>query len=142
MLYTVQNFVAEDTKIIYNDGAKKLFLYVGGKLGGNEELKNLLHYFSKSDIENAADTDIRRLHSIVETVRGNQEMGERYMTVQDMIDYEKKESFEDGVLQGREEGIINLVNSLKKFNIPKEAILQNLMESYTLSLEGAETYLN
>lgn len=37
MVYTVQNCVVEDSHIVYNDGVKKLFLYVGGKVGGSEE---------------------------------------------------------------------------------------------------------
>lgn len=75
MIYTVQNLVAEDTQIVYNDGTKKLFLYVGGEIGGNEELKNLFRYFSKSDAESVVDSGLEQLHNIVETVKGNRELG-------------------------------------------------------------------
>ena len=150
MLYTVQNFVAEDTQIVYNDGVKKLFLYVGGEVGGNEELKNLLHYFSESDATNVVDTGLEQLHSIVETVKGNRELGERFMTVQDIIYYEKKESFEEGINEGiqqgiqqtREENILVLMDSLKELGISEEQIVEKLMEKYSLSFEEAKTYLN
>lgn len=36
------------------------------------------------------------------------------MTLQDMIDYEKKESFEDGVALGREEGAIASIIKRKR----------------------------
>ena len=104
MLYTVKNSVEEFPELIYNDGVKRLFLYVGGELGGTEKLKELLQYFSSSKKANVTDAELEQLHSIVENAKHNQEVGKRYMTLQDMIDYEKKESYEDGVAFGREEG--------------------------------------
>ena len=150
MLYTVKNCVEEYPELVYNDGVKRLFLYVGGKLGGTEKLKDMLHYFSCSQKGNATDADLEQLHSIVENAKHNQEVGKRYMTLQDMIDYEKKESFEDGVALGREEGreegrvegIFILISSLKELDIPDEQILNQLMEKFSLTKEKAEEYLN
>ena len=138
MLYTVKNCVEEFPELIYNDGVKKLFLYVGGELGGTEKLKSLLQYFSESDTQNATDADMEHLHSIVENAKHNQEVGKRYMTLQDMIDYEKKESFEDGVALG----IRALISSLKDLNIPTEQILEQLMQKFSLTMEEAKAYLN
>ena len=142
MLYTVKNCVEEYPELVYNDGVKRLFLYVGGKLGGTEKLKDMLHYFSCSKKGNATDADLEQLHSIVENAKHNQEVGKRYMTLQDMIDYEKKESFEDGVALGREEGILALISSLKELNIPDEQILNQLMKKFFLTMEEANAYLN
>ena len=67
------------------------------------------------------------------------------MTLQDMIDYEKKESFEDGVNLGREEarkeGIVALISSLKELFIPDEEILNQLMKKFNLSKDDAKAYL-
>ena len=154
MLYTVKNYIEEFPELVYNDGVKKLFLYVGGELGGTEKLKSLLQYFSKSDTSNATDADLEHLHSIVENAKHKQEVGKRYMTLQDMIDYEKKESFDDGVALGRsegreegkaearKEGILALVSSLTEFNVPTEQILNQLMQKFSLTEEEAKTYLN
>ena len=150
MLYTVKNCVEEFPELIYNDGVKKLFLYVGGELGGTEKLKSLLQYFSESDTQNATDADLEHLHSIVENAKHNQKVGKRYMTLQDMIDYEKKESYEDGKAEGREEGrtearregILALISTLKELNVPKDEILKQLMQKFSLSMEEAKTYLN
>ena len=146
MLYTVKNCVEEYPELVYNDGVKRLFLYVGGELGGTVKLKDMLHYFSCSKKGNATDADLEQLHSIVENAKHNQEVGKRYMTLQDMIDYEKKESFEDGVALGREEGrvegIFILISSLKELDIPDEQILNQLMEKFSLTKEKAEEYLN
>ncbi len=149
MLYTVKNCVEELPELVYNDGVKKLFLYVGGEFGGTEKLKSLLQYFSDSNTPNVTDTDLEHLHSIVENTKHNQKVGNRYMTLQDMIDYEKKESFDDGVALGREEGreegrkegIRLLIGSLKDLNIPSEQILEQLIQKFALSMDDAKTYL-
>ena len=138
MLYTVKNCVEEFPELLYNDGVKRLFLYVGGELGGTEKLKDLLHYFSSSKKGNVTDDELEHLHSIVEKAKRNQKVGKRYMTLQDMIDYEKKESFDDGVALG----IRALISSLKDLNIPTEQILEQLMQKFSLSMEEAKTYLN
>lgn len=146
MLYTVQNFVAEDTQIVYNDGVKKLFLYTGGELGGNENLKNLLHYFSKSDEENVVDPELLQLHSIVESARSNQKVGEQYMTLQDYIDCEVAEGVEKGIAEAVDaavaDGIRISVAMLKELNVAEEQIVEKVMEKYNISIEEAKAYVN
>ena len=138
MLYTVKNCVEEFPELVYNDGVKKLFLYVGGELGGTEKLKSLLQYFSASNPGNVTDTDLEHLHSIVENTKRNQKVGKRYMTLQDMIDYEKKESFDEG----RKEGIFAFVGLAKELNLSAEQIVEQLMQKFSLTMEEAKAYLN
>ena len=138
MLYTVKNCVEEFPELVYNDGVKKLFLYVGGELGGTEKLKSLLQYFSAYNPGNVTDTDLEHLHSIVENTKRNQKVGKRYMTLQDMIDYEKKESFDEG----RKEGIFAFVGLAKELNLSAEQILEQLMQKFSLTMEEAKAYLN
>lgn len=150
MLYIVKNSVEGFPRVVYNDGVKKLFLYTGGELGGSEELKNLLHYFSKSDEENVVDSELSRLHDIVENARGNWKVGEQYMTLQDYIDCEIRERLEkgmqqgiqQGIQQGMRQGISTLVKSLRDFRIPDEKILEKIMQEYNMTEEEAKTYLN
>jgi predicted transposase/invertase (TIGR01784 family) len=142
MIYTVKNVVEEFPELLYNDGVKRLFLYVGGELGGTEKLKDLLHYFSSSKKGNVTDAELEHLHSIVEKAKYNQKVGKRYMTLQDMIDYEKKESYEDGKAEGREEGILVLISTLKELNVPSDEILKQLMQKLSLTMEEAKAYLD
>ena len=154
MLYTVKNCVAEDTQIVYNDGAMKLFLYTGGELGGNEELKDMLRYFSESDEENAVDPELSQLHSIVQQVRDNRKVGEQYMTLQDYLDNEIKRGVEEGIEQGIAQGIAQGIEQgkaeavaatvaiLRELNISEEQILEQLMQKYSLTEEKAKSYLN
>lgn len=142
MIYTVQNSVVEDTQIVYNDGVKKIFLYVNGEVGGSKGLRDMLQYFIKSEEVNVTDEDIERLHNIVESVKGNQEVEESFMTFQDMLDYEKSESHQAGIEQGlKQGGILSLIKTSRKYGASSEQIVESLMEEYKLSKEEAETYV-
>lgn len=146
MLYTVKNCIEEFPEVVYNDGVKRLFLYVDGELGGTKKLKSLLQYFSDSNSQNVTDTDLKQLHNIVENTKHNQKVGKRYMTLQDMIDYEKKESFNEGVALGREEaikkGIFAFISLSKELHLSTEEILAQLMQKFSLTNEEAKSYLN
>ena len=158
MLYTIKNFVAEDTQIVYNDGAMKLFLYTGGEIGGNDKLKDMLRYFSQSDEENAVDSELLKLHSIVQQVKDNRKVGEQYMTLQDYLDCEIKRGVEKGIAdalaegiadalaegraEGRAEAIATAVKMFRGMNVPEEQILVQLVKNYNLTEEKAKSYLD
>ena len=146
MLYTVKNFVAEDTQIVYNDGALKLFLYTGGEIGGNEKLKDMLRYFAESDEENAVDPELSQLHDFVQQVRDNRKVGEQFMTLQDYLDNEIKRGVESGIEKGLAEAVDAAVEKtvamLKDLNVSEEQIIEQLMEKYSLTEEKAKSFLN
>ena len=154
MVYTVKNFVAEDTQIVYNDGVMKLFLYTGGEVGGNDKLKDMLRYFSKSDEKNAVDPELLKLHSIVQQVKDTRKVGEQYMTLQDYLDCEIKRGVEEGIANAVDAAVAEAVDAavevaveaavamLRGLNIPDEQILEQLMEKYALTEEKAKSYLN
>ena len=158
MLYTIKNFVAEDTRIVYNDGVMKLFLYTGGEIGGNNKLKDMLRYFSESDEENAVDSDLIKLHSIVQKVKDNRKVGEQYMTLQDYVDCEIKRGVEQGIAEAVDAAVAEavdaavaeavdaavaeaLVESLRELSIPEEIILEQLIQKCNLTQEKAKSYL-
>ena len=98
MVYTVKNMVAEENHIVYNDGIIKLFLYTKGTKGGSKELKNLLTYMEHTTAENAVDKDLQEIQGIVENVKSKDNLGGRYMTLQEMINYEKRDSRIEGAI--------------------------------------------
>ena len=146
MLYTVKNCVEENPQIDYNDGVTKLFLYVGGELGGSEELKKLLNYMSKSEKENVLDPELLQLHNIVEEVREDRKAGEQYMTLQEYLEYEIEEGIEAGIqarLQERIDAVIQeTVVMLRELSIPDEQIVEKLMDKYQFPEEKAKSFLN
>ena len=94
-IYTVKNIVEEDPEIEYNDGIRKLFLYTGGKKGGTKALQDLLGYLQNSTGENAVDDDLKKLHTNVERLKSNKQIGVKYMHMQEVIKYAIKEGVEE-----------------------------------------------
>ena len=148
MIYSVKNYVEGFPEIVYNDGVKKLFLYVGGELGGNQSLKDLLRYFLKSDKTNAVDEGIEQLHTIVEQVKNNRKVGEQYMTLQEMINYEKEEARQEaraeGLAEGRAEGLAegrletigSAMKACKNLGATDEQIIHHFKTEFQLSEES------
>ena len=137
MLYTVRNKVEEASGKEFKDGVTKLFLYVNGEFGGTESLKTLLTYFSQSDETNVADEELQHIHSIVENVKRNEERREHYMTWQEMIEFEKEESY----LEGRNDSIRIYISSLRKLKISEEQILESIIQSFQIPADEAEKFM-
>lgn len=104
MIYLVKNVVEGFEKITYNDGIRKVFLYTDGVFGGNEKLKNLLIYMKTSIRENAVDPELKKLHSSVEQVKKNKEIGVKYMRMQEVMRQMQRQSMEEGLREGLEKG--------------------------------------
>lgn len=142
MLYTVKNVVTENDKLDYNDGVSKIFLYTKGTKGGSKELKALLTYMENTDAANAVDEELLQIQSIVDDVKGSNEERERYMKLYGVIDYEKRDSFEEGREVGLQEGIKGTINTCKSFGADRERTKEELKKNYALTDKEAEDYLN
>lgn len=97
----------------YNDGIRKVFLYTDGKYGGSEELKKLLSYIKKSKFENVSDTQLEKLHRGVEEIKNNSAIGVKYMQMWEVLELEKKESWEDGKAEGKADSVIELLEEIE-----------------------------
>lgn len=97
MIYTVKNVVVENNDLLYNDGVTKLFLYTEGKYGGSEKLKALLKYMTSTSATDAVDDELEKLHNVVDDVKHRREVGERYMSLQDWVEYEIETGIEEGI---------------------------------------------
>ena len=141
IIYKVKNFIEEMPEMLYNDGVKRIFLYTKGKIGGTRELKNLLKYISESNPNNVVDTELEALHGLVDDIKHREGIGERYMTLGEMIEYERAESYENGVEAGRQEGMEILVKSHFECDIPETKTIQILMDNYDLSKKEATDFI-
>ncbi len=143
----------------FDDGVTKVFLYAYGEEGGSEELRSLLKYFVDSDASNATDKELKEVHKIVTGIRSDATKGEKYMTLHDMIEFEKEESFDEGydegmsvgeargIAQGIETGIargieagimqsvVIYIDSLREFHVQEEDILDSVMRKFDISKE-------
>lgn len=158
-VYTVRSKVEEVPDANFDDGVTKVFLYAYGEEGGSEALRSLLRYFVDSDASNATDKELKEVHKIVTGIRSDAMKGEKYMTLHDMIEFEKEESFDEGyeegvsvgeargiaqgietgIAQGIETGIMQSVviyiDSLREFHIQEEDILDSVMRKFDIPKE-------
>ena len=134
MIYTVKNSVVENPDIVYNDGVTKVYLYTKGTKGGNDNLRALLNFMENSNEENATDSDLCKIQGILDVIRNNEEVGERYMTWEDVIEYEKRDSYEAGMEAGMEAGFIKACSEFGKSN---DEIIPLLIEKFSLTKEEA-----
>ena len=157
MIYTVKNMVAENNQIVYNDGSIKLFLYTKGTKGGSKELKDFLTYMEHTTLENAVDEDLLEIQKIVDSVKTDSRERERYMTYQEVLYYEKRDSHdagyqlghedgyltgrEDGYHTGREDGIQGIIKAYKSLNASCDQAKSAIMEQFNLTEEKADEYI-
>ena len=59
------------------------------------------------------------------------------MTLKEMIRFEKEESYDEGLEQGLERGMVIYISSLREFNIQEEQILDNVIQKFSVSKEKA-----
>ena len=108
MIYTVKNKVEEDYNLVYNDGVTNLFLYTDGKIGGSKELRALLKHMTNTIKENATDPELEQIQNIVDSIKCDRKVGERYMSFEKMYEEAKQGYYElgkeDGWNAGRQDG--------------------------------------
>ena len=142
MIYTVKNIVVENHELVYNDGITKIFVYTKGAKGGSKELKDFLTYMENTTQTNAVDKELLELHEIISNVKSKEDVGERYMTLQEMIDYEKRDSYEDGRKNGINDVIKGSINICKSLNLDRFETKEKLLEQFSITEEQADEYLD
>ncbi len=105
MYYEAGTTLKTHPNIAYNDGVRRIFLYVDGKLpedaGENEKsLMKLLHYIGRSTKDNVTDDVTRKLDDIVCRTKSKEDVGVRYLKSWER----EKELRKEGREEGREEG--------------------------------------
>lgn len=142
IIYTVKSIVVEKQNIVYNDGITKVILYTKGTKGGSQELKELLAYMENTTLSNAVDKELLELHEIISNVKSKEDVGNRYMTLQEMIDYEKRDSYEDGLKDGLKNGIMATINICKSLNLDSTQTKDKIVEQFSVTEEQADEYIN
>ena len=101
MVYTIKSCCVEEPGLVYEDGARTIFLYTKGIKGNPPaELQRLLQYLEDSREENAKDADLMAIHQMVQKVKHDREVSLEYMKI-----FERERLIrEDGYACGREDG--------------------------------------
>lgn len=113
------------------------FIYFNtrGTQGGSTQIKNMLTYIQDSRHENVVDKTTEIVDSLVSRVKNAEEVRGSYMTFGDVIDREKKESFEAGKTEGLELGEERGIE--KGIQQGKQALLFELVKSGAITIENA-----
>ena len=113
-IYSFENYCTENRKIPLQDDSKKIILNTKGTMDDvSEELKDFLKYVEKStaDMASASNGSLtRHMHDIVESVKIERRV--EFMTLQEMIDEEKKEGYDEGLAEGIEQGRAEVKQSI------------------------------
>lgn len=97
MVYTIENRCLEDPSIPYNDGLKKLYLYTKGTVGNpGKSLRDMLNYIEKSTEDNVTDSNIAKIHNLVNIVKHDKEVGINYMKSWEREQLIRKEGLSEG----------------------------------------------
>ena len=113
LYYEAGSIIKTHPDIPYNDGIRRIFLYVNGKLPDNadekeKKLMNLLRYIGSSTEANVTDDATKRLNEIVASTKAKKDIGIKYMKswelAQDYIEQGRAEGREEGREEGRAEG--------------------------------------
>ncbi len=108
MIYEVRSTIKTHPDIPYDDGVRRIYLYVDGELpedAGEEDrkLKNLLRYIGKSTKANITDDLTDKLNDIVHRAKAKKGVGVRYMKSWEREKELREEGREEGRKEGREE---------------------------------------
>ena len=141
VLYTIRSKCEEDPDMDYDDGAATCFFFTKGKKGElSEEARELLCYMEDSSAGNAQSERLKEIHSMVETVRQDEEVALEYMKV-----YEREQMIERrgekigerrGEIKGERKGEIKVVRNMSKSMTPDQ-----ISEAAGLELEYIQKIL-
>ena len=104
MYYEAGSVLKTHPGVSYNDGIRRIYLYVDGELpedAGDDErnIKNLMTYIGESTEANVTDEATRKLNEIVKRTKAKKDVGVRYMK-----SWELERDIRD---EGREEERVN-----------------------------------
>lgn len=148
MMYCIKNQCKEVSELQYDDGLEFIYFYTGGHKGGNESIKAMLNYFQNSRKENAVDEATKEIDKIVEQVRILPEVRNEYMTLEDIIYYERKEATEETAKETAKKILIDCILTYFKKQGSISAELEKMLEEiedesrlqalYDMALETGE----
>ena len=138
-VYTFGNTCMQMPALELGDDAVKVFVNADGKVDGmSNDMKEFLDYLKGQP---AGEGLAGKIQSEVEKARLHEEWRTDYMTLlmRDQENIEKGRKL--GRAEGRAEGIVVLVNSLKEAKQSTAFILDRLMQGYGLSETDAKKYI-
>ena len=121
MVYTIKSCCVEEPDLVYEDGARTMFLYTKGTKGNPPaELQRLLQYLEDSREENAKDVDLMAIHQMVQKVKHDREVSLEYMKI-----FERERLIrEDGYASGKEAELVEIIRRKQQKGLSADDIAE------------------
>ena len=121
MVYTIKSCCVEEPGLVYEDGARTIFLYTKGIKGNPPaELQRLLQYLEDSREENAKDADLMAIHQMVQKVKHDREVSLEYMKI-----FERERLIrEDGYASGKEAELVEIIRRKQQKGLSADDIAE------------------
>lgn len=121
MVYTIKSCCVEEPDLVYEDGARTIFLYTKGIKGNPPaELQRLLQYLEDSREENAKDADLMAIHQMVQKVKHDREVSLEYMKI-----FERERLIrEDGYASGKEAELVEIIRRKQQKGLSADDIAE------------------
>lgn len=139
MIYTIQNTCLEVPQLVYDDGAKTLFLYTKGKKGNpSNGLRELLRYMENTKQENVKNDDLQAIHNMVKVIKQDAGVSKSLMKIYERERMIKEEGIQQGIEQGIKQGILSSIKVLQKMNINEVQIKESILQEFDITEEAFE----
>lgn len=144
-IYTFENICKEDTSVILDDGAVKIFLNASGRQDDvSRELRAFLDYVAGVESE---DDFVKRVAEAVREAKKNREWRHEYMTLlmrdQENIEKGMEKGIEKGIEKGKIEGRAEeIIETGYEFGLSEGKILERLQKKLDISLQIAQEYVS
>ena len=121
MVYTIKSCCVEEPALVYEDGARTIFLYTKGIKGNPPaELQRLLQYLEDSREENAKEADLLAIHQMVQKVKHDREVSLEYMKI-----FERERLIrEDGYASGKEAELVEIIRRKQQKGLSADDIAE------------------
>lgn len=155
MLYECRSHLSTHLHLSYDDGLRCIYLYTDGRLneeavrrsalGDGQKLRDMLKYMCHSEQGNVTNDDIATVNRLVTSVKGRAEVISGYMRTWDYVATLKRESKDEGRVEGRaEQGLEDAkfyITSSRRLGATDEDILSDLTGHFRLTEEIAHKLL-
>lgn len=144
--YTFDYRCREDVSLFLNDGARRIFLNTHGENGQEvrSELIQFLKYVENSTEKVAQQSEsgkILWIHEQLKKLKNDRKVGALFMKSWEWEEYIREKATEEGLEQGREQGLRAFIPVLRESGISDERIATHLIRQFDMSAETAAEYL-
>ena len=110
----------------------------------------MLRFMENSVRDNAIDEELSEIMDIVDTIKSNPEERKRYMGLMGVIEYERRDAYEEGRKEGHESGyqsgheegqVAGAISNCKFVKLDRESAKKAIMEQFALASDDAEQYM-